>query len=212
MAMRIPTRRDDAAGSSHDAHSGRDTLRFPHYISNRLGCAPGMEGGLAIEMSLPLQLLTIAGMGAVLIWIAVPAGLAMGAHPVAVVAATCAGSIATVLVVVLIGEPARAWLIKHLGARFETALGQAATSRGAKGQQANRRSPIVRIWDRYGFIGLALIAPVFPGPAGAAALALALGIPGRRVLLWMSTGIILWTAGFTLGMMLGFRGLRQVTG
>jgi hypothetical protein len=32
------------------------------------------------------------------------------------------------------------------------------------------------------------------------------------VLLWMSIGIILWTTGFTLAVLLGFRGLRQVTG
>jgi Putative small multi-drug export protein len=170
-----------------------------------------MTGVFATEMSLLLQLLTIAGMGAVLIWGAVPAGLAMGVHPAAVAAATCAGSIATVFAVVLIGEPARAWLIRRLGPRFEAALSQVAAPSDDKGQPEGRRSPIVRVWDRYGFIGLALIAPVFPGPAGAAALALALGIPGRRVLLWTSIGIILWTAGFTLAVLLGFRGLRQIT-
>jgi uncharacterized membrane protein len=163
-------------------------------------------------MSLLVQLLTIAGMGAVLIWGAVPAGLAMGVHPAAVVAATCAGSIAVVLAVVLIGEPARSWLIRRLGPSFKAALSEVATSGDDEAQPEGRRSPIVRVWDRYGFIGLALIAPVFPGPAGAAALALALGIPGRRVLLWISLGIILWTTGFTLAMLLGFRGLRQVTG
>jgi hypothetical protein len=162
-------------------------------------------------MSLPLKLLTIAGMGSLLIWGAVPAGLAMGVHPAAVAAATCAGSIATVLAVVLIGEPARAWLIRRLGPRFETALGQVTANADEKGQPGGRRSAIVRVWDRYGFIGLALIAPLFPGPAGAAALALAVGIPGRRVLVWASIGIILWTTGFTVAVLMGFSGLRQIT-
>jgi hypothetical protein len=63
---------------------------------------------------------------------------------------------------------------------------------------------------RYGFIGLALVAPLFPGPAGAAALALALGIPGRRVFFWICVGIILWTAGFTLAVTLGFRGFQKL--
>jgi uncharacterized membrane protein len=71
---------------------------------------------------------------------------------------------------------------------------------------------IAHLWERYGFVGLALVAPLFPGAPGAAALALALGIQGRRVLLWMSIGIILWTAGFTLALTLGVRGFRLVTG
>jgi hypothetical protein len=75
-------------------------------------------------MSLLLQLLSVAGMGAILIWAAVPAGLAMGLHPVAAAAAVAAGSIAVVLLVVVIGEPARAWLIKRLGPNFERALGE----------------------------------------------------------------------------------------
>jgi uncharacterized membrane protein len=161
-------------------------------------------------MSLLLQLLTVSGMGAVMIWAAVPAGLAMGLHPAAAGAATAAGAIAVVLLVVVIGEPARAWLIKRLGPRFERALGEVASPTDGTGSSGDKRSTIARVWDRYGFIGLALIAPLFPGAPGASALALALGIPGRRVLLWMSIGIILWTAGFTIAVTLGFRGFRQV--
>jgi uncharacterized membrane protein len=173
---------------------------------------PGLMGVATIEISLLLQLLTVAGMGTVMMWAAVPAGLALGLHPAAVAAASCAGSIAVVLLVVLIGEPARAWLIRRLGSRFEAALGEVTASTDGDGLSGRKRSPIARLWERYGFIGLALVAPLFPGPPGAAALALALGIPGRRVLLWMSIGIILWTAGFTLAVTLGFRGFQQVTG
>jgi uncharacterized membrane protein len=165
-----------------------------------------------IEMSLLLQLLTVAGMGAILIWAAVPAGLAMGLHPAAVAAASAAGSIMVVLAVVLIGEPARAWLIRRLGPNFERALGEVTASADGDGSSGGKRSAIARLWQRYGFIGLALVAPLFPGPPGAAALALALGIPGRRVLLWMSVGVLLWTAGFTLAVTLGFKGFQQMTG
>jgi uncharacterized membrane protein len=160
-------------------------------------------------MSLLLQLLTVAGMGTVLMWGAVPAGLAMGLQPAAVAAASSIGSIAVVLAVVLIGEPARAWLIRRLGPKFERALGEVTSADGERAP-GGKHSPVARVWEHYGFIGLALVAPLFPGPPGAAALALALGIPGRRVLLWMSIGIILWTAGFTLAATLGFRGFQQV--
>jgi hypothetical protein len=174
-------------------------------------------------MGILFQLLTIAAMGALLIWAAVPAGLAMGLHPALVGGASAAGSISVVLVVVLLGEPARAWLLRRLGPRLEQAL--RSSSRAPDGAtaphspspegagQTNARPPlIVRVWERYGFVGLALVAPLFPGPAGAAALALALGISGRRVFLWVSIGIILWTAAYTLAVTLGFRGFRQVAG
>jgi hypothetical protein len=174
-------------------------------------------------MALLLKLATIGGMGALLIWAAVPAGLAMGLHPALVSAATAAGSILVVLVVVLVGEPARAWLLKRMGPRLELALRYSSRDpegthapgfppREGAGQVGDSHSLVVRVWQRYGFIGLALLAPLFPGPAGAAAFALALGISGRRVLLWISIGIILWTAGFTLAVTLGLRGFEQMTG
>jgi len=166
-------------------------------------------------MDFLVKLLTIAAMGAILIWAAVPAGLAMGLHPAIAAAATAAGSILAVLVVVLVGEPARAWLLKRLGPQLEQALRSASRDPDSPrqeraGQASNPRALIVRVWERYGFIGLALVAPLFPGPAGAAALALALGIPGRRVFFWVCAGIILWTAGFTLAVTLGVTGFQKL--
>jgi uncharacterized membrane protein len=163
-------------------------------------------------MSLLLKLLTVAATGTVMMWAAVPAGLALGLHPAAVAAASCAGSIAVVLLVVMIGEPARAWLIRRLGPNIARAMGEVTGSTDGGGPSGGKRSLISRLWVRYGFIGLALLAPLFPGPPAASALALALGIPGRRVLLWMSIGIILWTGGFTLAATLGFQGFRQASG
>jgi uncharacterized membrane protein len=159
-------------------------------------------------MDILFKLLTIVAMGAVLIWAAVPAGLAMGLHPAIVAAATAVGSILAVLVVVLVGQPARAWLLKRLGPQLEQALRSA--SRDPNSRREEGVGWIVRVWDRYGFIGLALMAPLFPGPAGAAALALALGIPGRRVFFWICAGIILWTAGFTLAVTLGVTGFQKL--
>jgi uncharacterized membrane protein len=162
-----------------------------------------------------LRILTVVATGAVLIWAAVPEGLAMGLHPAIVAAATALGCILAVLVVVLVGEPVRAWLLKRLGPQLEQALRSASRDPGSPRQEGaeqvtGARSWLVRVWERYGFVGLALVAPLFPGPAGAAALALALGIPGRRVFFWGCAGIILWTAAFTLAVTLGITGFRTL--
>jgi hypothetical protein len=159
-------------------------------------------------MDFLVKLLTITAMGALLIWAAVPAGLAMGLHPALAAAATAIGSMLAVLVVVLVGEPARAWLLKRFGPQLEQL--RRSASRDPDAPPQGGAGLIVRVWERYGFIGLALVAPLFPGPAGAAALSLALGIPGRRVLFWGCAGIILWTAGFTLAVTLGLAGFQKL--
>jgi uncharacterized membrane protein len=164
-----------------------------------------------------LKILTVVGLGAVHMFAAVPAGLAMGLPAVVVCAASAAGSILVLLVVVLLGEQAREFLLR----RFGPTPGTPADREAQKGDKPpdGERSPegggrqyrwAMKIWERYGVIGLALIAPLFPGAPVAAALTLALGVPARRVFLWLSIGIILWTAGVTLATVLGFTGLQKL--
>ncbi len=55
-------------------------------------------------MELIIKLLTVFLLGAVELWIAVPAGMALGLNPLAAGAASAAGAIAGVLVILLPGE------------------------------------------------------------------------------------------------------------
>jgi hypothetical protein len=170
-----------------------------------------------------LKILTVAGLGALSMFASVPAGLAMGLRPVVVGIASAAGSIAVLLVVVLLGERARALLLKRFApAPADPGAGEA--EQGGKPSEEDRppggrNSPqtggrqyrwAMQVWERYGVIGLALIAPLFPGAPVAAALTLALGVPARRVFIWLSIGLILWTAGVTLAAVLGFTGLHRL--
>ncbi len=147
-----------------------------------------------------VKILTVVGLGALHMWVAVPTGLAMRLHPAVVAVAAATGASLVVLAVVLAGERGRAWLLRRYGDRLPLAA-----------RAGNGRQPwFVRVWQRYGIIGLGLVAPFLPGPPLAAAMALALGVPARRVLLWTVVGIVLWAAGLTLAAALGFEGLARL--
>ena len=107
---------------------------------------------------------------------------------------TAVGATLGTLAVVLVGERLRNWLVKHHGGK----------------DQKKRPSLIQRIWYRYGVIGLGLLAPLITGAPLGAALGLVLGAPVGRLLLWISLGIILWTAALTLVGALGLAGIEML--
>lgn len=133
-------------------------------------------------MELVLKLLTILGLGVIALWAAIPAGLALQVHPVAVGITAAIGAMLGALIVVLLGERVRTWLAqRHEG-------------KDKKG----RRRLIYRIWQCYGVVGLGLLAPLLAGAPLGVALGLTLGVPAGRLLLWISLGIVLWSMGLTL--------------
>jgi hypothetical protein len=126
------------------------------------------------------------------VWAAISLGVALGLAPVVVGVAAWISYTLGVLLVVALGEPLRVRLMKRLG-----------------GDMAARSdSPIRRAWDRYGLIGLCLLAPVTTGSQIGAVIALALGAPIRRLVLLMALGAALWSAGLTLIVALGLAAVR----
>src|SRR3970282_317827 len=93
------------------------------------------------------KVVTVFGLGAVELWAAIPAGFALGLHPITTAIASALGAITSGLVVALLGDRARAWLGVCPGV--------------PRGGQA--RGTIRRIWDRYGVVGLGLLAPLLIG-------------------------------------------------
>ncbi len=133
-------------------------------------------------MEIVLKLLTIFGLGVIALWAAIPAGLALQVHPVAVGITAAIGAMLGALVMVLLGERVRTWLAqRHKG----------------KGQK-ERHGLIYRIWHCYGVVGLGLLAPLLAGAPLGGALGLTLGVPAGRLLLWIGLGIVLWSMGLTL--------------
>jgi hypothetical protein len=141
-------------------------------------------------MELIGQLLTVAGLGLVALWAAIPAGLAFHLPPVVVAVVAGLGSVASMGAVIALGAPLRAWLLRRYGAR-----------------RAGRPGLMDRIWTRGGAIGFCLAAPLLLGTPLGTALGLALGLPVRRLLLWMTCGIALWVTVYTVVALLGLAAL-----
>jgi hypothetical protein len=141
-----------------------------------------------------LKVLTVLGLGVVELWTAIPAGLALDLHPLLTGVVSAAGAILGVLIILVLGERMRGWLLRRRGGGEKTQHGR-----------------IYRIWVRYGVAGLGLLAPLLTGAPLGAALGMALGAPTGRLLLWMSVGIAAWSALLTVAGALGLAGIEALT-
>lgn len=140
-----------------------------------------------------LKVLAVFAIGAVELWAAIPAGLALHLHPVLTAVTAALGAIAGAALILAMGEGARAWLARRRGKR-----------------DAGEPGPIQRIWIRYGVAGVGLLAPLLVGAPLGTVLGVAFGAPAGRLLLWMSLGIVLWSGVLTLGGALGIAGIETL--
>jgi hypothetical protein len=145
-------------------------------------------------VELLLKLLSVFVIAAVELWAAIPAGLALGLHPVLTGVTVAGGAILGTFVVVFIGGRFRNWLVRRQA-----------------GKEGEKQPGLIhRIWKRYGTIGLGMLAPLLTGAPLGAALGMALGAPAGRLMMWMSLGIILWTAILTTIGALGRAGIEAL--
>ena len=136
-------------------------------------------------MDLALKLFTAAALGAVDLWLGIPAGLVAGLSAATSGAVAIVGAVFGVLLVSLAGEWLRRWVY-------------------SRRWLARRRGRIERVWRHYGVIGVALQAPVLTGAPLATVLALALGAPKKPLLYWMISSVVLWGIVLTGAASLGF--------
>ncbi len=136
-----------------------------------------------------LKLLLLFALGVAELWAAAPAGVAMGFHPALTCAVAALGAVAGGVVVTLLGEKVRGWI---LGRRRQ--------------ENVEKKSGLAsRVWLRYGVIGWGLLAPLLVGSPLGAALGLAFGAPARRLMAWLAAGSLLWAVAFTLVSHFGWR-------
>ena len=142
-----------------------------------------------------LSLLAVFGLGAVELWAAVPAGLALRLHPVAIGCTAALGAVLGVVVMGLMGERVRLWLLRRRG------LERSGAPQGR----------ITQLWMRYGVIGLGLTAPLLVGAPLGTAVGMSLGAPTGRLLFWMSLGAVLCTVILTVAGTLGVMGIESLS-
>ncbi|MEK7847849.1 MAG: small multi-drug export protein [Chloroflexota bacterium] len=141
-----------------------------------------------------IGLLTVLALAAVELWAAIPAGLALKLHPLVVAVVAATGAMAGMVVVVVLGGRIRSLLLL----------------RGHAGDGDQRHGRIYGIWERWGPMGLGLLAPLLVGAPLGTALGIALGAPRGRLLLWMSIGILSWSGVLTLVGALGLAGIEAL--
>jgi hypothetical protein len=118
---------------------------------------------------------------------AIPAGLAQGLDPVVVVVTAAISYACGVGISVLVGQPVRDWVMRRFGRKTAD----------------NPNSLLRRMWDRYGMIGLAILAPVTVGSQIGTIIGISLNAPPRRLFVLMSLGGLLWAILFTVAIKLG---------
>lgn len=126
------------------------------------------------------------------IWKAVPVGLALGVHPVAIALFTSLGSLTTVWIIYLSGAKLKEWIRQRYSrSRFE-----------------KRRERLLRIQNRYGIIGLGILGPGLFGPILTVIAGLMFIEKPRAMMVWLMAGIVVWSSALSL---LGSLGL-ELTG
>jgi uncharacterized membrane protein len=121
-------------------------------------------------------LISVFGIAFLYFWASIPAGIAQGLSPILVVATASISYACGVGIVILAGQPLRDWIMKRFGGKASS----------------NPNSAIRRVWDRYGLIGLSLLAPVTVGAQVGAIIGISLNAPPRRLFILMSLGGLLW--------------------
>jgi hypothetical protein len=125
-------------------------------------------------------------------WGAIPAGVALGLNPILVAVTVWLSYVIGAAAVILLGEPIRVRLMKRFAAKGD----------------ATRPSPVRRVWDRFGLIGLSLLSPITLGSQIGTALGLSLGVKPQRLIAGMAFGAAVWTVGLTVATLLGLTAIH----
>ena len=127
------------------------------------------------------------------ILVVVPAGVLAGMSPVPTALVAVAGNLSTVVLVALAGDRILTWWRARRTPRdrgpSEHGTSDGGTDEPGTRDRAARARDLARRW---GVPGLAFLAPVTTGTHIATVAALATGSDTRRVLRWMTVGIVGW--------------------
>jgi hypothetical protein len=132
-------------------------------------------------------------------WPSMPAGIALGLHPLLVIVVTTLSYVSGVVIVLLPGERVRVWVERRFRRKSDDGTAEPAPD-----------TRLRRIWARYGTAGFGLLAPMTVGAQIGAILGLALDIPPRRLFVWMTIGALAWSILLTAVALGLFDALRDL--
>jgi hypothetical protein len=137
------------------------------------------------------KFVSVFALGAVELWAAIPAGLALGLHPFLVGIGAAMGDLALTILVILAGGKIQNWALH----RFHR-------------ETKKTPSRLQKIWEHHGTIGLGLLAPLLTGAPLGAAIGVSLGGKTKELILWISIGIVSWSVILTIAAYLGWMAIK----
>ncbi|PZE21290.1 small multi-drug export protein [Paenibacillus xerothermodurans] len=135
--------------------------------------------------------LTVIGAGVLELWAAIPLGLALNLSPLVTGLLSALGAAVSAAIVIFFGKSLRNWLVQ----RFER-------------KNARKESRMARVWKKYGIVGLGFLSPLITGAPLGAAIGIAFGAEPRKLMLWMTIGIVVWSAILTAAAALGMMSFK----
>jgi membrane protein YqaA with SNARE-associated domain len=130
------------------------------------------------------KILTVVGLATFEIYAAIPAGFAMNLPAWIIALSGIVGGIIGALAATFLGEKVKAWLAKY------------RKPKPPKPADA-KPSLALRIWNKYGLIGLGIIGTGLIGAPLSIAAGVGLNVPLKRLLFWCCIGIIIRCLLFT---------------
>jgi membrane protein YqaA with SNARE-associated domain len=134
-------------------------------------------------MSIFFKILTVAALATFEMYAAIPAGFAFKLSPWIVFIASLTGGIAGVFIAAFLGDKIKAFLLKF---------------KKASEPKEKKDSLPLRIWNKYGVIGLGAIGTFFVGAPVCIALGVGLNANLNKLIFWCCIGVFVRSIVFTL--------------
>ena len=135
------------------------------------------------------KILTVAALATFEIYAAIPAGFAFGLSPYIIFLASVTGGLAGVFAAAFLGDKIRAFLHKKKPAKSET----------------ERHPVIVKIWNKYGIVGLGFLGTMLVGAPISIAVGVGLRANFKKLVTWCCIGVVTRCILFTI---IGYYGVQ----
>lgn len=137
-----------------------------------------------------LKILTVAGLATFEIYAAIPAGFAFGLSPWVIFFSSATGGLVGVFVAIFLGDKIKQLIYKN---------------KQRKQDKAQKYPFVVKIWEKYGILGLGFLGTMVVGAPISIAIGSGLNADLKKLLIWCCIGVITRCILFTL---IGHYGLK----